>query len=247
MPDPLDSSVRWRIKSGTLPLQEQGHSQTVQRILSSGLATGVVGLVSAGKEADVYLATYKGDPLAVKVYRLYRTSRRGGRPNKLDNLSWQAAREYDALHQAWKGGASVPAPARRVENMFSMRYLGREDGPAPRLQEVRLRRPKAFLEGTLAATTDLFQSGVVHGDLSAFNILVLKGAPWFIDFSDWVRVDRLGSSPWKRATLASRLLTRGLQALQQYFRRYDLRVDVDRRVAALMSTLTFRLPSLRGG
>lgn len=246
MPDPLDSSVRWQIQTGTLPLREQSYLQTVERILSSGMATEVVGLVSAGKEADVYLARYKGDPLAIKVYRLFRTSRRGGRPNKLDNLSWQAAQEYDALYQAWRGGAFVPAPARRVENMLSMRYLGGEDGPAPRLQEVRLQRPEAFLEKVLAATADLFHAGVVHGDLSAFNVLVHEGAPWFIDFSDWVRVDRLGEPPWRRATLAMRLLTRGLQALQKYFRRYGLQVDADAIVPPLMNTLDFHLPALRG-
>ncbi len=246
MPDPLDSSVRWQIQSGTLPLREQSYLQTIERILSSGMATEVEGLVSAGKEADVFLARYKGDPLAIKVYRLYRTSRRGGRPNKLDNLSWQAAQEYDALHQAWKGGASVPAPAQRVENMLSMRYLGQEAGPAPRLQEVNLRRPEAFLGKVLAATEDLFHAGVVHGDLSAFNVLVHNGAPWFIDFSDWVRVDRLGEPPWRRATLALRLLTRGLRALQKYFRRYGLKVDVDGVVPTLMDTLDFHLPSLRG-
>lgn len=243
MPDTLDSSVHWQIQTGTLPLREQSYLQTVERILSCGLATEVVGLVSAGKEADVYLAEYKGDPLAIKVYRLFRTSRRGGRPNKLDNMSWQAADEYDALYLAWKGGASVPTPARRVENMLSMRYLGDEKGPAPRLQEVDLEYPDAFLDAVLHGIAELFRAGVVHGDMSAFNILVHDGAPWFIDFSDWVRVDRLGESPWIRATQALRLLTRGLEALQKYFRRYHLELDTAIVVPPLMKTLAYQLPS----
>ncbi|MFQ5918554.1 MAG: RIO1 family regulatory kinase/ATPase [Thermoplasmata archaeon] len=227
MPETLDKSVRWRIDHRTLPQREPSRRTTIEAILSSGLATEVVGLLSAGKEADVYLAGYGGDPIAVKVYRLFRTSRRGGGGAKLDRMSRQAAREYDALFRAWKAGAPVPTPARRVENMVSMRYLGDDDGPAPRLQDVPLRNPKEFLDQTLTATKALVQGGQVHGDLSAFNILVHASRPWFIDFSDAIRVDRLGISPWKRLTRARTRLRRDLQALQVHFRRYGLSLDVE--------------------
>ncbi len=168
----LDASVVWRIKSGTIDLHEAGYRSTQEAILSSGMATKVEGLISAGKEADVYLATYNGAPIAIKVYRLYRTSHRGGGPIKLDSTGWLAAREYEMTRQAWKGGARVPAPARRVENMLSMRYLGDERGPAPRLQDVDLEEPKEFLEDVLEGIEVLARAGVVHTDMSAFNILV---------------------------------------------------------------------------
>ncbi len=58
----LDASVVWRLKSGTLDLHEAGYRTTIEAILSSGLATEVTGLISAGKEADVYLAGYNGAP-----------------------------------------------------------------------------------------------------------------------------------------------------------------------------------------
>src|SRR5512136_700346 len=186
----LDASVQWRIKAGTLDLHESGYRSTTEAILSSGLATEVVGLISAGKEADVYLARYRGAPIAIKVYRLYRTSHRGGGPIKADSLGWRAAHEFEITRQAWKGGARVPAPARRVENMFAMRYLGDESGPAPRLQDVRLERPEEFLEKVLTGVESLTATGVVHADLSAYNILVHEEEPWFIDFSEAIRVDR---------------------------------------------------------
>src|SRR5213082_2429388 len=149
------------------------------------------GLISAGKEADVYLCGYNGAPLAVKAYRLYRTSHRGGRPIKVDTMSWLAAHEFEMMRQAWKGGAPVPTPARRVENLLSMRYIGNE-APAPRLHDVRLESPESFLRTVLAGVDALAHAGIVHGDLSAFNILVDGERPWFIDFSEAVRVDRLG-------------------------------------------------------
>src|SRR5206468_9840934 len=128
----LDASVQWRINSGQLSLEEPDYRSVVDAILSAGLATEVVGLISAGKEANVYLARYNGAPIAIKSYRLYRTSHRGGGPVKQDSMGWRAAHEYEMMRQAWKGRVRVPTPARRVENMFSMRYLGTDDGPAPR-------------------------------------------------------------------------------------------------------------------
>ncbi len=230
----LDRSVQWRIDSGSIDPQEPRYRSVVEGILSSGLATEVVRPVSAGKEAEVYLATYNGSPLAIKVYRLYRTSHRGGRPIKVDSMAWRAAHEFDVMYRAWRGGATVPTPAQRVENMFSMRYLGDEDGPAPRLQDVRLEDPGAMLEEVLGGVEALARAGIVHGDLSAFNILIHDGRPWFIDFSEGFRVDRLGAAPLRRLAEARAALTHGLMTLQAYFRRYGMALDVDPLVLRLV-------------
>ena len=221
----LDSSVAWRIKSGALDLSEAGYHSTAEAILASGLATGIIGLISAGKEADVYLAEYKDAPIAVKVYRLYRTSHKGGGPVKQDSMGRLAAHEYEMTRQAWKGGVNVPTPARRVENMFSMRYLGDESGPAPRLQEVELDDPQTFLDKVLGGVEKLAAAGVVHSDLSPFNILVFADEPWFIDLSEAIRVDRTGDIPWMRLELASIALERGLNSFQSYFGKYGVELD----------------------
>ena len=223
----LDSSVVWRIKSGTLDFSEAGYRSVADAILSSGLATGVVGLISAGKEADVYMASYHDAPIAVKVYRLYRTSHRGGRPGKADSMGWLAAREYEMTMQAWKGGAKVPAPARRVENMFSMRFLGDEGGPSPRLQDVQLDDPEHFSGVVLEGVRALAHAGVVHSDLSAFNILVHEGEPWFIDLSEAIRIDRTGEPPWQRLEEARCALESGLRSLGKYFGKYGLELQTD--------------------
>ena len=233
----LDSSVQWRIDSGALSFEEPDYAATVDAILSAGLATEVVGLISAGKEANVYLATYNGAPLAIKSYRLYRTSHRGGGPIKIDSMSWRAAHEYEMMRQAWKGGVRVPAPARRVENRFSMRYLDGEDGPARRLKDIQLEDPKGFLDLVLDGVRRLTGAGVVHGDLSAYNVLVHDGEAWFIDFSEAIRVDRTGGSPWIRLTEARTALEQGLAALQTYFRRYHLQIDVSACASELVESL----------
>ncbi len=223
----LDSSVVWRIKSGTIDFHEAGYSSVAEAILSSGLATEVIGLISGGKEADVYMAAYRGAPLAVKVYRLYRTSHRGGRPVKADSMGWLAAHEYEMTMQAWKGGAKVPAPARRVENMFSMRFLGDDAGPSPRLHDVRLDDPEGFSKTVLAGVQALARAGVVHSDLSAYNILVHEGEPWFIDLSEAIRIDRTGEIHWQRLDEARAYLEQGARALAKYFGKYGVCLEAD--------------------
>ena len=233
----LDASVAWRIKSGTLDLHEAGYRDIREAILSSGLATEVIGLISAGKEADVYLASFNEGPLAIKVYRLYQTSHKGGGPIKLDQTGWLAAKEYEMTRQAWKGGVRVPTPARRVENMFSMRYLGDDCGPAPRLNDVEPDDPESMRSKVLRGVEDMAHAGVIHSDLSAYNILVHEDEPWFIDFSEALRVDRLGNAPWQRLQEASVALERGLDSLRGYFTRYGLEIESESLVDRILKGL----------
>ena len=230
----LDASVAWRIKAKRIDFQESGYHETVQSILENGLATDVRGMISSGKEANVYLAEYNGSPIAVKVYRLYQTSHKGGRPIKLDSAGWMAAHEYDMLLQAWRGGVAVPTPAKRVENMLSMRYLCDENGPAPRLQDTRPDDPEGMLGLVLKGVESLGRAGVVHTDLSPYNVLVMDDRPWFIDLSEALRGDRTGDTSWTRLTEAEAALRHGLAALDQYFRRFGLTVEEDEMVQRMV-------------
>src|SRR3989454_6893144 len=157
----LDASVRWRIRTGRLELEEPGYEDRVEAILSAGLATEVVRPISAGKEAEVLLCTYNGAPIAVKMYRLYRTPHKGDGPVKADAMGWRAADEFEAMHRAWKGGVRVPTPARRGGAMVSMRDLGGDCGPAPRHVDGRLAKPGPVLYEMLAWGVKVASSGGV--------------------------------------------------------------------------------------
>ena len=233
----LDASVAWRIKTGNLEFREADYRTTSQTIIESGLATEVVGLISTGKEADVYLTRYGGAPLAVKVYRLYRTSHRGGRPIKLESAGCLAAHEFDMLYQAWKGGALVPTPARRNENMLSMRYLGDENGPAPRLHDAPLDDPEAFMKAVLDGVESLAKAGVVHSDLSPYNILVFENRPWFIDLSEGIRVDRMGYSHWQRLEVARKALEHGVGTIRDHFARLGVESEDDGLIERTISAM----------
>jgi RIO kinase 1 len=221
----LDTSVHWKVRSGLIGFAEPTHADVADAIVDAGLATEVGQRLGSGKEADVYLCREGRRAIAVKVYRQYRTVHRGGGPIKLETMGQRAVREFELLCYAWQGGARVPEPGRRIENMFSMQYLGRGTAPAPRLQHARLDEPEAFLRATLDGIVGLAEAGLVHADLSPFNILVHEGQPWFIDLAAGLRVDRLGSPAWVRLNAALGALTHGLGTLDRYFGRYGLSLD----------------------
>jgi len=223
----LDKSVRWKIRSGQIAFAEPTHAEVADAIADSGLALEVGQRLGSGKEADVYLCRDERRLVAVKVYRQYRTSHRGGGAIKLESMGRRALEEFDLLNYAWEGGARVPEPGRRIENMFSMQYLGAAEGAAPTLQHVALEDPARFRDLTLAGIEDLAGAGIVHTDLSPFNILVHDGEPWFIDFASALRIDRLGTSPWIRLEKALAAMRHGLGALDRYFHRYGLSIDVE--------------------
>jgi len=221
----LDKSVHWKVRSGLVSFEEPTHDEVADAILDVGLATEVGQRLGSGKEADVYLCRDDRRLIVVKVYRQYRTAHRGGGPIKLESMGQRALVEFDLLDYAYQGGARVPAPGRRVENMFSMQYLGDSESVAPMLQHTVLEEPGAFLQNTLEGIERLAEAGVVHSDLSPFNILAFRSQAWFIDLAAGIRVDRLGWPPWVRLSEALRALEKGLGSLQRYFRRYGLEFD----------------------
>jgi RIO kinase 1 len=233
----VDQSVHWKVRTGQASFHELRADELEAAILDSGLATEVLLPIGSGKEANVYACRDGNELIAVKAYRLYGTSHRGGRPVKQNSMGALAAEELELLTHAYRGGARVPRPVRRVENMFSMQYLGGAEGPAPRLVDTDIDEPQEFRDELLRSVAKLADAGVVHSDLSPFNILVYEGQPWAIDLGQCYRVDRLGMSPWIRLTEAKTALERGLKTFDRYFRRYGLRVEVDREAETIVRRL----------
>ncbi len=205
--------------------------------IENGLVDEIIAVLGTGKETDVYLGLWKGAYLVLKVYRLHRT------PHKkktligyaLDRMGAIAAREFTILQKAYRAGVPVPTPARRVDNMFTMRFIG-DEAKAPLLKDTIISDPSEVAEQAISLVEKLLDAHIVHGDLSEYNLLSWDGQLFVIDFPQAVDL----SSKMNRhiqVEKAKPLLLRDLRNLETYFARYDTELHADAEYLRLVSRL----------
>lgn len=127
--------------------------------------------------------------------------------------------EYTTLEKLYKAGAAVPQPHAVSDNVILMAYRGDNNRAAPTLHETVLPKneAKTFFEEVLRNIKLMLQHGLVHGDLSAYNILYWENQLTLIDFP---QVTDIYSNP-----NAQPILERDVRRICEYFARYDVRSD----------------------
>ncbi len=215
--------------------------KTPQRLLSlieEGMIDSVVRQLMSGKEATVYVVRSGGDTLCAKIYkeathrsfrqavdytenRKVRNSRqaramakgtRYGREQQ--EAVWQRA-EVDALYRLADAGVRVPTPYNFLDGVLLMELVTDEQGEAaPRLNDVAFtpEEARAHHAMLLRQVVRMLCAGVIHGDLSEFNILLAADGPVIIDLPQ--AVDAAGNNH------AARMLLRDVVNLRDYFGRY---------------------------
>ncbi len=207
--------------------------------VEGGLADSVVRIIGTGKEADVYLALWKDVPLALKVYRLHRTAQR---KNSMigyaqDRMTGMAAREFTTLQKAYQHGVPVPTPARRVDNMFTMRFLGDgENETAPQLKDVETDEMEELARRTIDLVAQLLRACIVHGDLSEYNLVISNGRLYAIDFLQSIdfssQVDR-----HQQLELARPMLRRDLENLRHFYEKHNVWIDAEAEYEGLIGLI----------
>ena len=164
--------------------------------------------ISIGKESNVFSAVKKdGSLICVKIYRvntadfkrMYKYIANDNRFKGLQNKKRQiiyawAQREYRNLLIARDVGVNVPTPYAVRGNVLLMQLFGDKEGNAsPRLKDQPPKNPNKFIKELLSNLKKMNKIGLIHGDLSEFNILNHNEKPIIIDFSHGVKIDYLGS------------------------------------------------------
>ena len=202
----------------------------IAKLMNDGVFTTVDYPVSTGKEGNVFHATARdGGALALKIYRVGNATfknianyiigdsrfRNVRRSHKEIIYAW-AQKEYKNLLGMAASGARVPKAIEQRRNVLVMSYLGDETRPAPLLREVRLDDPRAGFEDLVETMRAIRKAGLVHGDLSEYNVLVWDGHLWVIDCGQAVPLAHGHAEEW---------FLRDCANVARYFRR--LGVDVD--------------------
>lgn len=176
-------------------------------LLEDGLIDEVVRPLMSGKEADVYVVRCGSTLRCAKVYkevhqrsfkkaaqytegRKVRNSRRARAMEKgsrfgrqQQEATWHNA-EVDALYRLARAGVRVPRPYGCVDGVLLMELITDEDGDiAPRLNDVAMDPDQAREDHALMMhyVMRMLCEGLVHGDLSEFNVLVNEEGPVIID------------------------------------------------------------------
>jgi RIO kinase 1 len=210
----------------------------LQSLIDEGLIDSVSRQLKSGKEADVFVVRRGGETCAAKVYkqaqqrsfrqavdytenRKVRNSRQAramakgtayGRQQQ--EAAWQSA-EVDALYRLAGAGVRVPRPYNFHDGVLLMELVvDADDDAAPRLNDVAFDEAQALQHHAtlIDEVVRMLCAGVIHGDLSEFNILLAADGPVIIDLPQ--AVDAAGNNH------APRMLLRDVDNLRSFFGRF---------------------------
>ena len=135
-------------------------------------------------------------------------------------FSW-VQREYKNLLKAAKAGVSVPKPLGWRAHILVEELIGdaKEGNPAQSIKDAPPKNPKEFAQKILVEIKKLYHAGLIHGDLSSFNILNNAEEPYFIDFSQGTITTTPNSHE---------LLKRDIRNVSQFFGKLGLKIDEEK-------------------
>tara|TARA_R110002110_G_scaffold415561_1_gene650744 strand:- start:42628 stop:43488 length:861 start_codon:yes stop_codon:yes gene_type:complete len=207
----------------------------LQPLVDDGLVDEVLRPLMSGKEADVFVVRCGSSVRCAKIYkdaakrsfkkaaqytegRKVRNSRRARAMEKGSRFgrqqqeeTWQNA-EVDALYKLARAGVRVPQPYGCFDGVLLMELITEEDGAvAPRLNDVSMSAEQAREDHALVMqyVARMLAVGIIHGDLSEFNVLVDEDGPVIIDLPQ--AVDAAANNN------AQAMLQRDVQNMTDYY------------------------------
>ncbi|TQQ81932.1 serine/threonine-protein kinase Rio1 [Halonotius roseus] len=202
------------------------------KLVADGHIEAFGGPISTGKEANVYEAMGgEGAEVAVKIFRInaspfqqMRTYLEGdprfeglGSDKKAVVLAW-VRKEFANLQRAREAGVRVPRPIAVERNVLVMELVGLVEDRARRLAEVNVENPETAYEVVREYMRRLHAAGLIHGDLSEYNMIIHDGELVIIDLGQAVTVHHPN---------AGDLLRRDCENVAAFFSRQGVDTDAD--------------------
>ena len=202
------------------------------KLVADGHIEAFGGPISTGKEANVYEALGAEDTeVAVKIFRInaspfqqMREYLEGdprfegiGNDKKQVVLAW-VRKEFANLGRAREAGVRVPRPIAVERNVLVMELVGLVEDRARRLAEVNVENPETAYEVVREYMRRLHTAGLIHGDLSEYNMIIHDGELVIIDLGQAVTVHHPN---------ASDLLSRDCENVAAFFSRQGIETDAD--------------------
>ena len=194
--------------------------------MNKGVIDEIHGVVNAGKEARVYWGKdTNGKELAIKIYLTSSADFKKGmipyiegdprfahvrRDTRSLIYTW-AQKEFKNLQRAKDAGVNVPEALAVQKNVLVMEFIGKDGQRAPLMKETALEDSEKVFKRLLTYVKRLYRKGgLVHADLSEYNVMIWKGKPVIFDVAQSVLV---------KHPMADRFLRRDLENLHKFFKR----------------------------
>jgi len=198
---------------------------SLKRFVKKDVVTMLGKKMGEGKESIIYNCISKWGEAVIKFHKVgYQSFKKVREKRDYGDLHYtvlmirSARNEYNALKKL-HGKVSVPKPYGWEGNAVLMELID-----AKELYKVRLKNPKDVLEYILEEVREMYALGIVHGDLSQFNILVSSEGIWIIDFPQAIDLNELESD--EEMKIAEEIFRRDLENILNYFKKaYNLNVN----------------------
>lgn len=205
---------------------------TLHKLMRSKFFDSVGGTIAIGKEANVFLAHLENEPLVLKIYRIETSSFKNMLPyiegdprfhikkNKRNIVYTWAKKEFANLKRAYKAEVSVPFPRTVLKNVLVMDLIESEGEPSPMLKNVSMdeETAKEIFEQIISNFRKLYKAGLVHADLSEYNILMQNTNPVLIDFGQAVVLEHPN---------AAEFLQRDAEKLSSFFGKFGMKTSAE--------------------
>jgi RIO kinase 1 len=231
---PRESREEWKIYKNVF---DQFTMRTIMKLMSQKVIDGLESPIMIGKESNVFSAlTPDKKRVIVKIYRLescnfnkmYDYIRQDTRYLNLKNkrreiiFTW-VQREFRNLHKAREAGVRVPTPIAQANNVLVLEYIG-DEMIAIQLKDDVPKDLALFADEIIENLAKLYKAGLIHGDLSEFNILNYHDHPVLIDFSQGTSTD----SPNARE-----LMERDIKNLCTFLKKHKVNLEADKVIARI--------------
>jgi len=208
--------------------------RAVETLANKGMFDFLEHVVSTGKEAHVFAATDSSKNIrAVKIFKKETTNFKTMseyiegdirfkdlRKDRMNLVFAWAKKEYKNLLLANKAALPVPLPLGIKENVIAMEFIGKDDKPAPRLKEYKPTKKEleTFKVEIIDFIARLYIAGLVHADLSEYNILVQNGKLIMIDFAQALLLNH---------AKAKEFFERDIRNVASYFSKQGIETDYE--------------------
>lgn len=232
---PRKSREEWKVYKNVF---DEFTIRLIFKLSSQGHFEELKSPISIGKEANIFSAVRKdGKKVIVKIYRLeacnfnkmydyikYDPRFSEVKKNRRKVIFTWVQREYRNLLKAREAGVRVPTPLACTDHVLVMEFIGNEE-PAPKVKDLKPENPKEFFSKIIEYMRLMYQKGgLIHGDLSEYNILNFNENPVFIDFTQGTII---------KSPRADELLERDIKNICKFAKKCSLNLkdeDVKKRI-----------------